>query len=49
MNDQYDKERCHADRDGDCSHRNCPQIRDGEPETTGRHWGIMHLTNPREV
>ena len=31
------KERCHADRDGDCVHANCPQLRDGEPKSTGRH------------
>jgi protein gp37 len=30
-------ERCHADRDGDCNHPGCPQIRDGEPIKTGRH------------
>lgn len=28
---------CHADRDGDCSHKDCPQNRDGEPQKTGRH------------
>jgi len=28
---------CHADRDGDCSWRECPQLRDGEPKKTGRH------------
>lgn len=29
--------RCHADRDGDCTHADCPQLRDGEPRATGRH------------
>lgn len=29
--------RCHADRDGDCIHMECPQNRDGEPHATGRH------------
>lgn len=33
-------ERCHANRDGDCSHKNCPQLRDGEPEKSGRHCPI---------
>jgi hypothetical protein len=28
---------CHADRDGDCSWSECPQLRDGEPVATGRH------------
>jgi hypothetical protein len=35
-------EPCHADRDGDCFWALCPQIRDGEPESTGRScplWG----------
>lgn len=27
---------CHAGKDGECNHPNCPQIRDGEPEKTGR-------------
>lgn len=29
--------RCQADRDGDCVHSQCPQLRDGEPKATGRH------------
>ena len=28
---------CHADKDGDCSWRKCPQMRDNEPFATGRH------------
>ena len=28
---------CYADRDGDCNHEGCPQLRDGEPLKTGRH------------
>ncbi|MFM6987103.1 MAG: hypothetical protein ACKOXG_00340, partial [Arenimonas sp.] len=28
--------RCQADRDGDCSHPDCPQLRDSEPHATGR-------------
>ena len=33
-------ERCHADRDGDCNYPNCPQLRDKEPATSGRHCPI---------
>ena len=29
-------ERCHADRDGDCTSGRCPQLRDGEPKKSGR-------------
>jgi len=29
--------RCAADRDGDCVHAECPQLRDGEPKKSGRH------------
>lgn len=29
--------RCAANRDGECSHSDCPQIRDSEPFTSGRH------------
>lgn len=29
--------RCAADRDGECSHVQCPQLRDSEPAATGRH------------
>jgi hypothetical protein len=28
---------CAAARDGDCSHKQCPQLRDNEPRATGRH------------
>jgi len=28
---------CHAGRDGDCVYPDCPQIKDNEPLTTGRH------------
>lgn len=27
---------CHSDSDGDCDWPDCPQLRDGEPEKTGR-------------
>lgn len=33
-------ESCHADRDGECKWRRCPQLRDGEPEKSGRHCPI---------
>jgi hypothetical protein len=29
--------RCHAGRDGECNWKGCPQLRDGEPEKSGRH------------
>jgi hypothetical protein len=29
--------RCAADRDGDCDHSHCPQLRDNEPAASGRH------------
>lgn len=29
--------RCAAARDGDCTHPQCPQLRDNEPRATGRH------------
>ncbi|WP_167668406.1 hypothetical protein [Roseomonas gilardii] len=28
---------CHGGRDGECNWKRCPQIRDNEPEATGRH------------
>lgn len=28
---------CHAGKDGDCYWKECPQLRDKEPETSGRH------------
>ena len=31
---------CAAGSDGDCTHPQCPQIRDGEPKKTGRHCPI---------
>jgi hypothetical protein len=30
-------ERCHAGKDGECVHQDCPQERDGEPASSGRH------------
>lgn len=43
-----DRERCHADRDGDCSHENCPQLRDNEPSTSGRHCPLDTWNDPDE-
>jgi hypothetical protein len=28
---------CHAGSDGECSWKECPQLRDGEPDKSGRH------------
>lgn len=33
-------QRCAAARDGECNHAQCPQLRDGEPENSGRHCPI---------
>lgn len=33
-------EHCAAARDGECSHKDCPQLRDNEPIATGRHCPI---------
>lgn len=33
-------EHCAAARDGKCSHKDCPQLRDNEPMATGRHCPI---------
>ncbi|CNJ14637.1 phage-like protein [Yersinia aldovae] len=42
MRPQFDKplERCAAGRDGECHHKDCPQLRDNEPMATGRHCPI---------
>lgn len=34
--------RCAAGRDGECNDPRCPQIRDGEPQASGRHCPIDH-------
>ena len=31
------KEWCHGGRDGECIWQKCPQLRDNEPNATGRH------------
>ncbi|HDL7013678.1 TPA: hypothetical protein PXM26_002012 [Yersinia enterocolitica] len=42
MRPQFEKplERCAAARDGECHHKDCPQLRDNEPVATGRHCPI---------
>ncbi|EKN3982417.1 hypothetical protein DVP82_16515 [Yersinia enterocolitica] len=42
MRPQFEKplERCAAGRDGECHHKDCPQLRDNEPMATGRHCPI---------
>lgn len=43
--------KCNADNDGDCEWAECPQLRDGEPKTSGRHcpydaeWGRYYESN----
>ena len=34
---------CQADRDGDCDHPGCPQVRDGEPRASGRSCPVPGL------
>jgi len=38
---------CAANREGDCNHRLCPQIKDGEPSTTGRHCPLDNQEDER--
>jgi hypothetical protein len=33
---------CAANRDGECGHPHCPQLRDNEPATSGRHCPLDH-------
>lgn len=33
---------CRANRDGECSADDCPQLRDYEPATSGRHCPLDH-------
>jgi hypothetical protein len=35
---------CHADRDGECHWKKCPQLKDGEPEKSGRHCPLDFMT-----
>lgn len=39
---------CHAGMDGDCFWKECPQNRDNEPATTGRHCPLPHWTDDEE-
>jgi len=36
---------CMAGSDGECNHPNCPQMRDGEPEKTGRFCPLPHWSD----
>lgn len=38
---------CHAQRDGDCDWPKCPQLRDGEPQKSGRHCPLDILSEDR--
>ncbi len=33
----YQPNDCHGREDGECHWKRCPQLRDGEPERSGRH------------
>ena len=33
---------CHAAQDGECMWDRCPQLRDAEPKSTGRHCPLDH-------
>ena len=35
--DMKPRPRCQAASDGECNWQQCPQLRDGEPEKSGRH------------
>jgi len=35
--------RCRSKMDGDCYWSGCPQLRDGEPEDSGRHCPLDRL------
>jgi hypothetical protein len=36
---------CHADKDGDCSWEDCPQIQDDEPKKSGRHCPLDNIAD----
>lgn len=39
---------CQAGLDGECYHPLCPQLRDGEPEKSGRFCPLPHWTDDPE-
>jgi hypothetical protein len=41
--------RCQADDSGDCECVDCPQLRDKEPKTTGRHCPLDSGENRRDM
>ena len=43
-----DGERCHSSRDGECNDARCPQLRDGEPQKSGRHCPLDSLDSDEE-
>jgi hypothetical protein len=40
--------RCHAAMDGDCYWSGCPQLRDGEPQKSGRHCPLDAVNRQEE-
>jgi len=44
----HDEPACHAGMDGECYWIGCPQLRDGEPEKSGRSCPLPHLTDDPE-
>ena len=42
------KPECHADHDGDCNWSYCPQLRDGEPEKSGRYCPLWDIEDIEE-
>lgn len=42
-------EGCHADHDGDCTHKDCPQLRDGEPRKSHRSCPLLVPIPPAPV
>lgn len=41
----YGQGECRAGSDGDCAWVKCPQLRDNEPATTGRHCPMDEVPN----
>lgn len=37
MLDKLAPPKCHSGHDGDCDWKECPQLKDKEPEKSGRH------------
>ena len=43
------KEHCHANRDGDCRHKSCPQNKDKEPATSGRSCPLSDYEDEADI